>query len=342
MKTIKPNFVTDSTGYISRYATGCLKGFFALLVLIHHLYQYTGIFKGTVIATILQALGYLSVSMFFYMSGYGLVASYEKKSQDYIKNFFRNRILPFFIIYTLLTLIYSVFRILMGENISWLRFFKSYSLGSTLVVNGWYLQVILLFYLLFWLTYSFVKNAKHGLISMTCLAFLYCFICVFSFDGTTIYESTLAFILGMYWFEYKDTFKRIIEKKKLTSLVTAFVLFSLSFLVSLISHNSNVVIVSKMISSVLFVCFFMCICMNLGSALSGLLCNKFMEQLGKISLEIYVTQGIFLRLFHSDIININSPIIYIILVSVFTILLSIALRPIFSYTYKVCSVHSSR
>ena len=53
--------------YLSKSNTNALKGSFAIFVLCHHLYQYSGLITNTILVTIFQAMGYLSVGMFFFL-----------------------------------------------------------------------------------------------------------------------------------------------------------------------------------------------------------------------------------------------------------------------------------
>lgn len=67
-------------GNLSKDKCNCLKGIFAIIVLIHHLKQHSGVFSDYAVPSIiLQAMGYLSVAVFFFISGYGLAFSWQKK-----------------------------------------------------------------------------------------------------------------------------------------------------------------------------------------------------------------------------------------------------------------------
>ena len=66
----------DSTNLnLTKENTLALKGIFAIIVLVHHIYQYSLLVDGHV-GWMLQASGWLSVSIFFFLSGYGLTKSY--------------------------------------------------------------------------------------------------------------------------------------------------------------------------------------------------------------------------------------------------------------------------
>lgn len=58
--------LTDRQDYLSKNNSDCIKGLFALCVLLHHIYQGSGLFRGSILGMGLQALGYLSVAMFFF------------------------------------------------------------------------------------------------------------------------------------------------------------------------------------------------------------------------------------------------------------------------------------
>ena len=142
---------------LSRENMDCLKGIFAVCVLIHHLFQYSGLFRRTILGSILQLLGSWSVAIFFFFSGYGLLVSYKKSGENYIKKFFKNKIIPFYTIICLLIVIYLVENIILGKVVTTLQIIKSFSFGGTIIGNGWYLQVQLLLYVLFYIITYYIK-----------------------------------------------------------------------------------------------------------------------------------------------------------------------------------------
>ncbi len=65
--------------YFSREKTECLKGWLAIGVLAHHLFQRTDLIPAnSLLGFLFGSLGIYCVSMFFFISGYGLMASYSK------------------------------------------------------------------------------------------------------------------------------------------------------------------------------------------------------------------------------------------------------------------------
>lgn len=103
---------TDRQTGLSSERSRCLKGIFAICVLIHHLYQHSGLFYNTAFGGVLQAFGYLSVACFFFLSGYGLYASYQIKGVIYIDTFMKRKIVPYYKVLCMFVGIYFLFRIM--------------------------------------------------------------------------------------------------------------------------------------------------------------------------------------------------------------------------------------
>ena len=63
-------------------STYSLRGICMLLIVLHHIYQYTasryGVTYPMPLAIILQSLGYLATGVFFLLSGYGLTFSMKR------------------------------------------------------------------------------------------------------------------------------------------------------------------------------------------------------------------------------------------------------------------------
>lgn len=146
--------------YLSNKTFLCLKGWFALCILVHHIQLFTKIGDGTYWMHILGNLGYWSVGMFIFMSGFGLYESYRTKGMSYINCFPRNRLLVYELYYLLFVGIYFVFDLIKGVPHSAIEYMQTLTYGSTIISFGWYLQLNLVLYIFFWLVFKFVK--KHS------------------------------------------------------------------------------------------------------------------------------------------------------------------------------------
>lgn len=94
-------------------------------------------------------MGYLSVGVFFFFTGYGLIVSYQTQKQFYINVFFRKRVLPLYLFYLLLTAIYALWRLVLNIEYTVEQFVQSIIFREALATNSWYLQVIIMFYVFF-------------------------------------------------------------------------------------------------------------------------------------------------------------------------------------------------
>ena len=318
--------------YLSKSNSECLKGIFAVCVLMHHLYQYSGILRGTIFAYFFQSMGYLSVSVFFFISGYGLMASYSSKGNRYIKQFPRTRLLPYYCVIIFLIVIYTIENIILKNEITAISLVKSFISSDTVIFFGWYLQVQLLMYIIFLIAFSICKTRKLQLGFLFIYVMVYCVVSFLSGVTATAYESVFPFVLGFVWHAKKERIDSLLKNIKQWLWMVASTLFLAYGLVSLSFCNisSIVIVICKMLSAVLFVVLIM------------LLVNKIRVDyrltrlLGTMSLDIYVVQGLFIVLLRSKLIYISNPYFYIVLVIIGTAVGAVLIHPIIRYIYKIC------
>ena len=308
--------------YLSKEKTDCLKGLFALLIIVHHTRAQMVSLNDSVVGMILTAVGYLAVAMFFFFSGYGLEYQYNIKGEKYLDGFLRKRVLSFYLVCVLAIVIYSIFKIAMGDTVSFLLILQSFLFGKTIVTNGWYLQTIVLFYLLFYISYKFGKNLRY--IWITFLIAFYIVFAVIVTNNPTYYQSVFAFLLGILWARKQNKIDTVLFTKKWIFIVLVF--FTI-FGVTLILGNTSILngvlmLISKSISAVSFVVFVI-------SLLSRMSINGTISSwLGNIYCELYIFQGIPIELLHSKVIFIHNDFVYLVSVIVLTVCISVAMHPI--------------
>lgn len=159
---------------IKRETSVSLKGVLACMVLICHLSGRVSLFADNILGTLFTAFGYLAVSVFFFLSGYGLRESFFNNDK-YVRNFPLKKLFPFLLICTFTILIYLIRDLLLFNHINALDVLQSFFFGKTIVDNGWYLQAQMVFYVLFYLVYNFIKTKR--ILVLTLLVVLYCGIC---------------------------------------------------------------------------------------------------------------------------------------------------------------------
>lgn len=94
----------------NKQQTDSLKGIFAIMVVLSHLFSRCGLGANIGLGPIYTALEYWGVSVFLFISGYGLMSRYIQIRGEYFLGFTRNRILPIYMLNVLLIAIYLLLK----------------------------------------------------------------------------------------------------------------------------------------------------------------------------------------------------------------------------------------
>ena len=319
--------VEKQQDYLSHDNTNCLKGIFAVFVLIHHLYQYSGLFDDSAIGLAFQALGYLSVGMFFFYTGYGMMVS--KNKIGYVKVMGRRRILPLYLFYVFLIIFYTAWQLILHYPVSYVDIIQSFLFGKTIVPLGWYLQVAFIIYLLLWGVFIIVKKDTECLSITIIVLVLYSVICNICGLASTWYESVFCVVLGMSWAVNKNKIDNLLDRKTWRMFLVSAFLFLISVVGTKISPLLNIEI--KMISAVFFSVFITVATYVFPNFFYN---NYITRVLGKYSLEIYVSQGFFLLLRKGGSIYIDNPYFFICIVIMGTGLMSLVMKLVYEQITK--------
>ena len=303
--------------YLSKEYTTCLKGICAIIVVIHHLYQRTGLFAGTPMGQILGLSGALAVSMFFFYSGYGLMLSSKRKG--YVQGFFYNRFSPLYCFYIILIILYSFWTLWIEHTIPFNKFVKSFFFGETVVTYGWYLQATFVLYLMYMFSFSIFKTAKTQMLALAISVFVYCVYCRLVNLGVWWYQTTPCVVLGMVYCYMKEQIDVLLNKHAWKIFIASVVVFAISYIIIILYLGK------PMLGAVCFL-FFVCAIVSFSYILCNtpIINNPFFALCGKYSLEIYVTHGFFVNL------TINNKFLHILTIIVGTILMSAILEKIYT------------
>lgn len=304
---------------MSKEYTSCMRGIFAILIVVHHLYQYTGLFWGSYIGDVLQAMGFLCVAAFFFFSGYGLMLSSNKDS--YIDSFFRRRFIPLYSFYVVLIIFYSLWSLLLEKQVSTQQVAQSFFFGDTVVTNGWYLQATFVAYLIYYFCFKFLKTAKMKIFSFSIGIIAYIGLCIFVGLDIHWYQTIHCLILGMVYCYKKNDIDILLKKRSLLLLILNGILFGACFCLYIFS-DTNIIINS--LCSLFFVCFIVVLSYVLYN--TPIIKNKFFELCGKYSFEIYVSHGFPLRFIRLGIIE--NVYLYMLTVIVCTVLTAFVMKKI--------------
>ena len=123
--------------YLGVKSTLGLKGFLALGIIFHHLSQW--VTTGSEFSNFAY-MGTYIVSIFFFLSGYGLYYQNEHKP-NYMNGFLYKRLSRILVPVLFISLIYLVYRVANGQTINMEYFINLFLKGSTIIINGWFVNI---------------------------------------------------------------------------------------------------------------------------------------------------------------------------------------------------------
>lgn len=278
--------------YLDFSNTKSLRGFLALLIIVHH---FSGYFTSFSCLTFFNHIGYIIVALFFFLSGYGLYYGVKNKS-NYLNSFLEKRLssilLPFWFVNT----VYLFVFLIMGEDISAVHYGLSYIGFFSIMQGSWYIWDQLIFYIVFYSVFKILKNSSFikqflafNVVFFTVLVVLY----VVTKDDLYI-RSSLAFPMGIFWCKYRKNIELFIRKNFVKKIIMVFVVLIVSMFVKFIGEIKGIEIVSllgNVSSSSVFVIFALFIFQKVSFK------NSILNFFGGISLEMFMIHPLFLKLF---------------------------------------------
>ena len=296
----------------------------ACMVLLSHLHGRVGLFSHSLLGTVFTAMGYLAVGVFFFLSGYGLYASMEKK-KGYLEHFIGQKFLPFYVVYLFLCVVYVITMLILKGSVDGSQLLFSMLYGKTVVVSGWYLQAQMLLYLVFYLTFKFTKNGLYWTLLATAL---YCIVCPLVGLPSTWYETVPCFVLGLWAAKNNALIQEWLQKR--TLVISAGAINLIVFMGLLLLGNKSVLpdivrIPVKMLSAYSFVALAVLLVTFVKTE------NPVTAFLGDRSLELYALQGIFLELLRPVITN---DWLYMLIVTLTLLVAAVAAKPVLSAINK--------
>ena len=346
--------------YTSLRQTKILQGITAIGIALHHMAQKTCapwhprqyVVHGL---DLFVSMGHLFVAIFLFCCGLGLYKSLHSK-QNYLTGFCKRRILPLVIAFFLSEWIYTIVRLLMGEEMEPIKILWYLSGLHMANPNAWYIIVIPFFYLVFWI--AFRSCNKEGVAIFWVLVFTisYTFVgaCIdHQYDwwmrGEWWYNSIILFPLGLIFGKYEQKVTSFIKKGYWFWLVISFVaLFALTRWSDYMINNvwgyygewgDPLKIQHRLLSAasqwlvcIVYVAFWFFLMMKIKFG------NKILVWMGSLTLEFYLMHGMFVEMFGYNFLDVSKSITYIKDVPVYmlTVLVcSVLATLLFSWLWKV-------
>ena len=298
------------------------RGILAFTILIDHLSQEL-MNPGAVIG--LSWTGYIVVSLFFGISGYGLSFQMEKSQGNYINDFLRKRLPKILVPFWTSNVVYVLVRLFLYHEYLSVGSIVKYIIGLQLInTNAWYVVSLLILYLAFWLSEKAIQTDGRQykvIVSIGVLCTVYFCLVLVLFRGQRYWwvNSIFAFVVGMCINQYKKLWNDIKNSNK--ALILVAMLFVASFLLgwklpALMARLPFMIIAS--ITSVLL--FF---------GVTGYISlrSKILNFSGMISYEIYLIHNCY-RHFFKDVMTINNDVLYLIVVISSSVVTAVVLHKI--------------
>jgi membrane-bound acyltransferase YfiQ involved in biofilm formation len=255
----------------------------AILIVCHHIGQR---FTSTPIGLFSYA-GTTLVSMFFFISGYGLMISYQKKGKAYLSNFFKHRLsklLPVFVTLTIACISYSC--IVNHQKLS--NIICNLLRGVTPLPSSWFMYAIIYQYIAFYFACK-MSHKRIQCISITAFLTSASIIGMYmAHFGGWWWLSQPSFILGMIIASYEKAFRKALTKHAIVMEIIILITMSIGIINSLFSLIPSFLTVFLFPNLMPLIVLFMIYAY-------GSTKNKIALYLGKISLEIYLIEGIAIR-----------------------------------------------
>lgn len=289
--------------------TNALKGICVVGIVLHHCSQTTWESYGYIWSEF-TLIGSSLVSIYFFLSGYGLISSIKLKGKTYLDNFFSKRLKKILFSFIIATILWWF--------LSYLLFPKTFSLYSLIIntINGgellphsWFVVVILIQYILFYFTQRYINQIWINQLILFIFSIFFIVVLHQLSWGAWWYVSTLAFNAGMIF--------KLVEGKMFKFKNNYYIVFCVICILILVFFywTPRLIPGQKYLAHFIFP-----IIAVLTSGLFDIV-NKYTTFLGSISYEIYLFQCFPAMGLRSELIFVSSDFIWINL----TLLLSIIL-----------------
>ncbi len=289
--------------------TKAIQGVCTICIMLHHISQKTcaSWVPGQYVKHGLEPfvnMGYLMVAVFFFYSGYGLYKS-NKSKPDYLKGFFGKRVLRILIALLSTSLIFVCAQVWNSIPVSPIPL--PFTIGGALLPNkySWYIYTIIIFYIVFYLAFRYCRSDRNAIIWVFVAIVLYLVYCDWWMYGDWWYNTIIMFGVGILFARYD---KKIIGymKKGYIPLFLLAVVLAIAFFWG--GMHTNAVLNSwredynyglmrwAHIFSQMLACIFFVLAILL-LQLKARIGNRFLDWMGKITLEFYLIHGLFVEIF---------------------------------------------
>lgn len=281
--------------------TRALKGILAVLVVLHHLYQQVQ--EGR-LYFVFDNVGVLCVSLFLFLSGYGLMKRYAE-TPGYRESILRRRIPSVLIPYLCLILIYWLFSGIRGSFLTLSEVLRSFVGGMPIVSHSWYILCILALYFGFYLSVVLWKRNLAGIIGSTVLlCVLWVLFCRARGFAPYWYNGVILFPVGIFWGAYETQLHGFLRAHYGPALAVSLLGFCGFFPAALVTAGEDCLVSLFWPGCCCFVVLVLLVLMKVRFG------NPVLQFLGEISFALYGIHGLFEALYRSPVLSLEDPVLW--------------------------------
>ena len=299
-----------------------LRGILVLLIVLHHLSGVTS-FPGLspsfrMLVSQFTFFGGGAVSMFFFISGYGLMASLHKKGKIYLDSFYKKRFLKLLPPLLIATCIFICIRMCFEHLSAWNICYEM-TLGNPPLPNSWYMYALFILYIFFHAVFSICGvQGRKALNWMWIGSFAYIACILLLGWGYWWYTSVLSFNIGIEYACMSQGVQSFV-RKKLISFFVGSILFLLVFIFIYLRFVSD----GMKIASLIALNVTLPIVMVWVIQVLGIVNLTSLKFLGGISYELYLVHVLVFKIIFT-IIPTSGKVEYLIAVFAFVLAVMIA------------------
>ncbi len=279
--------------YIDFDQTTSVKGIFAIVIVMSHMWGFGAFPTDTpdleIYRNIINYVGQLMVTMFFFYSGYGITVSAAKKT-GYMDGFFKNRIFKVLLHFDIALIFFVLINRWLGIEYSQLQYLTCWFGWGSIGNSNWFIFDTLIFYLITYVALGIKEATKTGIkifacvVSILCLFFfaiMYILYADFGDAGVHWYNTIMCFPAGVWYGAMKDKIDAYAKKWYLWWPTLAVIVSAFLYLYSFRYYYHYYAVMAP-VFCILFTWVTMKIRVN----------NPILRWLGKHSFEIYIIQRI--------------------------------------------------
>lgn len=228
----------DDGEILDSKSTTCIKGVLCLFVMFHNLgLDYKGNTK--IMELICENSGGVAVGLFFFLSAFGIIRSYQKNGNKYLLKLIFVNVIKLYVISVLINLlIYFVFmRGMLETSDLLLRIFNLDVFNNFNRMNrhGWYISTIIAMYIIFAITYWLCSKLKTKHKFIIAALILSCIVVGFRVwtivaDKGSMYTRELpTFAIGVMYATFYKYINQFFSKHFWSSLIVSLFVFWVGF-----------------------------------------------------------------------------------------------------------------